>query len=205
MFDRVSEGTAGKGCSIVMSNPQFRSFEIRREENVPQHWSAQKSHQRPHRMNGPDHDPNHTTAPGGAEMDLDLPEHRLTANSARPLRAVIVEDEAIISMELAMILEDLGVVVMGTAMDAVQAEALVTLHRPDFMTMDINIKGNRDGISAAQSIFATHGVRSIFISAFGDAETKSRALGAKAFAWITKPIDERELADVVALVPRKSD
>jgi CheY-like chemotaxis protein len=153
-------------------------------------------------LNAPDVDADLPIPPGSVDA---VAENQSLAALAKPLRAVIVEDEAIISMELTMLLEDFGVVVLGTAMTAVDAEALVNLHRPDFLTMDITIKGRRDGIDAAKSIFSAYGIRSIFVSAFGDAETKARAQGAEPFAWISKPVDERELAEAIALVRRKAN
>ncbi len=124
-------------------------------------------------------------------LDEDSPSGPLPS---RPLRVVIVEDEAIISMELEMLLEELNAEVVGMAMTAAQAEALVAEHRPDCVTMDINIKGPRDGVSAAQDIFEAYGVRAIFVSAYKDTATVKRAESAKPFGWITKPIDKTDLA-----------
>ncbi len=132
-------------------------------------------------------------------------EEQLPSVAPPPLRVVIVEDEVIISMELEMLLEELGAEVVGTAMSASQAEALVAQHRPDFLTMDINIKGDRDGVTAACDIFARFGTRSIFVSAFGDAATKARAAPANAIGWVRKPIVDADLADAVSLVTRRMD
>ena len=123
--------------------------------------------------------------------------------SRSPLRVVIVEDEAIISMELEMLLEEIGVEVVGTAMTAATADALVRAHRPDFVTMDINIKGDVDGISAAGDIFARYGIRSIFVSAYGDSETRVRAEKANPLAWVRKPIDVVALEQAVRRVKER--
>jgi len=120
-----------------------------------------------------------------------------------PLRAVIVEDEAIISMELQMLLEDLNIEVVGIAMSAADADALVSAHRPDFVTMDISIKGDVDGVSAASDIFVRYGIRSIFVSAYGDPETRARAATANSFGWVRKPIDIKALGEAVSRVNRR--
>lgn len=130
---------------------------------------------------------------GGAALEL----------PRRPLRVVIVEDEMIISMDLQMLLEDLEAEVVGTAMSADDADALVAAHRPDVVTMDINIKGDRDGVTAANEIFAKYGVRSIFVSAYGDAGTRARAEPAKPFGWVRKPIEKADLEEVLRLVDRR--
>ena len=136
------------------------------------------------------------------DQDAGVQDRAVAAPTPRPLRAVIVEDEAIIAMDLEMQLEDLGIEVVGTAMTAADAEALVSTLQPDFVTMDIHIKGNRDGVDVACAIFERHGVGSIFVSAFGDAATKARAAAARPLGWVRKPVDPEDLAEAVKRVER---
>ena len=118
---------------------------------------------------------------------------RITPASGRPLRVVVVEDEAIIAMDIEMMLQDLGAEVVGVAMTAAEAVRLAELHRPDCATMDIHIKGDRDGVSAAIEIYEMLGIRSIFVSAYGNDETRERALPAQPLGWIKKPLDMEDL------------
>ncbi|MFG6661298.1 response regulator [Sulfitobacter sp. 915] len=118
----------------------------------------------------------------------------------QPLRVLIVEDEAIIAMEIEMILEDLGAEVVGTVMSAKEAVDYAKSHRPDCMTMDINLKGDRDGVSAALEIHREIGIRAIFISAYGSNDLKLRAQPAQPFGWVQKPIQPRELKNALARV-----
>ncbi|QDA37020.1 response regulator (plasmid) [Paracoccus liaowanqingii] len=111
----------------------------------------------------------------------------------RPLRVMIVEDEALIAMDLEMTLEDLGAEVVCKATSASEAVRLARQHRPDCATMDINIHGDRDGVSAAIELYQMLGVRSIFVSAYGNPETRERATDAKPIGWISKPFSEAEL------------
>ncbi|MEQ5829330.1 response regulator [Sulfitobacter sp. NFXS29] len=117
-----------------------------------------------------------------------------------PLRVLIVEDEAIIAMEIEMILEDLGAEVVGTVMSAQEAVDYAKLHRPDCITMDINLKGDRDGVSAALEIHEAIGIRAIFISAYGSDDLKLRAQPAQPFGWIQKPILTGELKTALVRV-----
>lgn len=118
------------------------------------------------------------------------------------LRVVIVEDEAIIAMELEMLLADMDVEVVGVAMNAVEAEALVAAERPDCVTMDINIQGERDGVEAARAIFEKYGIRSIFVSAYSNAETRSRAAPAQPIGWVTKPVETAQLDEMLRRIER---
>ncbi len=123
----------------------------------------------------------------------------------RPLRVVVVEDEMIISMDLQMLLEELRVDVVGTAISADEADVVVSAERPDVVTMDINIKGDRDGVTAANEIFEKYGIRSIFVSAYGDAATMARAEPARPFGWVRKPIDKADLDQILQLVQMQSE
>jgi DNA-binding NarL/FixJ family response regulator len=78
--------------------------------------------------------------------------------------------------------------VVGVALTAEEAVRLAEEERPDVMTMDIRLRGERDGISAALEIFERFGIRSVFVSAYGDAATVARARTASPLGWITKPL-----------------
>lgn len=111
------------------------------------------------------------------------------------MRVLIVEDEALISIELEDIFLLLGLEVVGTAQDAEEAMRIAVAERPDFITMDVNLAGDRDGVSVATAIYERLGLRSVFISAHGDAETVARALPACPLGWLAKPVTQRELAE----------
>lgn len=120
--------------------------------------------------------------------------------AAKPLRVLVVEDEAIIAMEIEMTLEDLGAEVVGVAATAEDAVRLAIVHRPDCVTMDINLKGDRDGISAALEIHKALGIRAIFVSAYGSDETRGRAQPSRPFGWVQKPIRSKDLAEALGRV-----
>jgi DNA-binding NarL/FixJ family response regulator len=119
--------------------------------------------------------------------------------SARKLRAIVVEDEFIIALELEMLLAELGIEVVGSASNGESALALAARVRPDFVTMDIKLPGGRDGISTALEIFERHGIRSIFVSAYKDAELFERAQAAKPLGWVRKPVSLGALRAVVPM------
>jgi two-component system, response regulator PdtaR len=119
------------------------------------------------------------------------------AVSRRKLRAVVVEDEFIIALELEMLLAELGIEVIGSANTGEKALALAADMKPDFLTMDIKLPGERDGIGTAVEIFGRHGIRSIFVSAYKDAELFERAQAAKPLGWVRKPVSLGALRAVV--------
>lgn len=123
----------------------------------------------------------------------------------RRLRVLIVEDEPIIAMELEMLLEELENEVVGIAISAEEAFSYTRKFYPDFITMDINISGDCDGVAVAQEIFEKCGVRSIFISAHADAATRQRAEPCNPIGWIVKPVSHSDLSDLMTRVQRHND
>jgi two-component system, response regulator PdtaR len=122
----------------------------------------------------------------------DLLRRRIAA-SGRALRVIVVEDDALIAMELERTLLDLGTEVLGIAATAAEALRLAERHHPDCALMDISIKGDRDGVSSAVEMYETLGIRSIFVSAFGNEETRARAAPAHPFCWVKKPFNVDDL------------
>lgn len=113
-------------------------------------------------------------------------------------RILIVEDESLAAMALEEILGMLGYSVCGVADNADDAVAAADDQRPDIVMMDIRLHGIRDGIEAASEIRARFGIRSVFMSAFGDPETRRRAEDCHPFGFMKKPYFPNQLDRVLA-------
>ncbi len=108
-------------------------------------------------------------------------------------KILIVEDEGIIAMDIRSQLETFGYEVAGTAFSGGQAITLATQHRPDLIMMDIVLKGDMDGISAAQTITETLHIPVIFLTAYSDPATLRRAKATGAYGYLIKPFRPDEL------------
>ena len=118
-------------------------------------------------------------------------------------RILIVEDEAIIAMELRETLEHLGYAVVGNELrgeDAVHAAGKL---RPDVVLMDIHLKGKMDGIEAADRIARRYDIPVIYITAHSDQETLSRAIRSQPYGYIIKPFNERDLYSNIEMALHK--
>ncbi|WP_375408121.1 response regulator [uncultured Methylobacterium sp.] len=82
-----------------------------------------------------------------------------------PLRVLIVEDEAVLVMQLEMLVEDRGHVVVGTAYSASEAIALARATRPDLAFVDLQLQGRSSGIDVARAIRDMEGVTIVFVTA----------------------------------------
>ena len=92
---------------------------------------------------------------------------RREMNDAVAGSVLIVEDEAIIAMDLEGLVADLGHRVTGTARTRDRAVELAAADPPDLMLCDIQLADNSSGIDAANEILARLGERPvIFITAF---------------------------------------
>lgn len=114
-------------------------------------------------------------------------------------KVLIVEDEAIIALDLERRLRRLGCDVVGTADHRDEAVALFQQHQPDLVLMDVFIRPPVDGIETARTLTSMRDVPVIFLTAYADDETLRRAAQTKPYGYLLKPFDERTLAATVTI------
>jgi len=110
-----------------------------------------------------------------------------------PTKILIVEDEAIIAMEIRERLESRGWIVCGTAITGDEAVRLAETTCPDAVLMDITLKGGRDGFDTAREIRRRFGTPVVFITASLSTDVLSRIGESEPPNWVSKPFDEKEL------------
>lgn len=109
------------------------------------------------------------------------------------LRILIVDDEIFVAQNAASILESAGYEIVGMAVTAESVIEMAEELQPDLILMDISLLGPRDGIDAALEIRQRLGIRSLFISAYGDSETQARAAKADPVGFLSKPFTSETL------------
>lgn len=112
-------------------------------------------------------------------------------------RALIVEDEILIAEELRDRLSSLGFVVIAAVDTAEEAVAIATRERPDVVLMDIRLKGEKDGVQAAQEIREQVDVPIVYVTAYSDPLTVERARQTEHDAYILKPFHKRDLQSTI--------
>ncbi|MFM2448063.1 MAG: hypothetical protein RIS44_513 [Pseudomonadota bacterium] len=117
---------------------------------------------------------------------------------------LIVEDEAVVALDLQAQLEDMGYTVVGTAATGLQALALARSHRPQLILMDVRLKGDMDGISVAQTVARELGTPVVFLTSYSDNQTVDRAAQTAPYGYLTKPFQIRELRAVVEVALAKA-
>jgi len=118
-------------------------------------------------------------------------------------RILIVEDEAITAMELEETLKRRGYDIAGTASSGAAAIRIAKESWPDLILMDIRIEGKIDGIETANQIGLFHDIPIIFLTAYSDDATLSRAIRTRSHSFMLKPFNEKELFSNIELAIRK--
>ena len=106
---------------------------------------------------------------------------------------LIVEDEGVVALSIKAALTKMGYTVVGIAVSGNEAIALAMEKKPDVILMDIHIKGDIDGIQTTEKINAVMDVPVIFLTAYADDETVSRAIRTGSHSYLVKPYNPREL------------
>ncbi|HKU42600.1 MAG TPA: response regulator [Polyangiales bacterium] len=120
---------------------------------------------------------------------------------------LVVEDERVVAKDLQRTLTNLGYevpVTVATADDAIRAAAE---RCPDLVLMDIRIKGARDGIETAEILKSRFDVPVVYLTAYADQQTVSRAKLTEPHAYLLKPvkIDELRTAVEIAIYKHESE
>ena len=84
---------------------------------------------------------------------------------ADPLRVLLVEDEALILMQMEMLVEDAGHVVVGTAMRSDEAIHLARDLRPDIAFVDLSLCDGDSGLDVAHALREAASPMIVFVTA----------------------------------------
>ncbi|ABD40217.1 response regulator receiver domain protein (CheY-like) [Methanospirillum hungatei JF-1] len=118
---------------------------------------------------------------------------------------LIVEDEMVISMELAQTLKRLGYGIAGQVTRGEDAILKAGMVRPDLVLMDIMLQGEIDGIEAADRIHDLYDIPVVFLTAHSDEATLQRAIAVQPSGYLIKPFRDRELYSTIELSLHKHD
>lgn len=117
------------------------------------------------------------------------------------INVLIVEDEAITALDLSEGLRQCGYDIAGVADNAGAAKALFEEKDVDIVLMDIQLKGEKDGVDTVMELMKTRKRPVIYLTAFTDAATVERVKRTYPAAFLTKPyhVDNVRIAIELAL------
>lgn len=109
------------------------------------------------------------------------------------INVFVVEDESIVSKDIQHSLKKLGYTIIGSASTGDKAIEMLRMEQPDIVLMDIMLKGSLTGIETADIIKKEMAIPVIFLTAYADESTLSKAKISEPYGYILKPFKEIDL------------
>ena len=116
---------------------------------------------------------------------------------------LLVEDDNIIAKVAEWRLKNLGYRLCGRASTGAEAMELVVRNKPDIVLMDINIKGDIDGIETAKMIKKGFNIPVVYVTSHSDGPTLERAKETHPDGFIMKPFEDNDLRVAIELALKK--
>ena len=115
-------------------------------------------------------------------------------------RILIIEDEALVAMELRYVLEDLGHRVVDTVSDAKSAREVVRENDIDLALVDIHLSDGPTGVALGRELGQEMGVTVLFMTA-NPGMVRNGVAGT--IGVLSKPTDERAVQTAVDYALRR--
>jgi DNA-binding LytR/AlgR family response regulator len=103
------------------------------------------------------------------------------------LNILVVEDDPVTALALSSLLQKEGYQVIGTVDNGPAALTLFRDQPVDLVLMDVNIRGDQDGIQTASRLLALRPVPLIYLTSRTDRDTLERAKTTFPAAYLVKP------------------
>ena len=116
------------------------------------------------------------------------------------IKILIVEDDMIIAADISMQLTKLGYEITGILPRGEDALDAIDQTKPDIVLMDVNLKGEMDGVETARQIYQRYQIPLIYLTANADQATFDRAKDTRPEAFISKPFKKIDLTNAIELV-----
>jgi DNA-binding LytR/AlgR family response regulator len=121
------------------------------------------------------------------------------------LKVLIVEDDLMIAENLEEILRILNHKVVGVADTADAAIKFYNKYHPDMALIDVQIKGDIDGVELAGILRNQFDIPFIFATAYADNETILRARDKGPFGYLVKPYGIKEVNAAIQIAKASFD
>lgn len=120
-----------------------------------------------------------------------------------PIKILIVEDEMIIAANTSLQLTNLGYEVSGIVSRGEEALVQIEENLPDIILLDIQLKGELDGIETAHRMQKHFNIPIIYLTSNVDEANFERAKETRPYAFISKPFKKLDLAHAIDLTANR--
>jgi len=118
-------------------------------------------------------------------------------------KILIIEDEALIALQIKTFLSRKGLHVAGYAANSREAYALFEQHRPEIIICDIRLQDDENGIDIINGLRDLGAFEVLYLTSYSDRKTLEKAFATKPFNYITKPFKEIDIYAAVSLCVSK--
>ena len=112
------------------------------------------------------------------------------------MKILIVEDEIIAALSLAVQIEAWGHRVCDTVTSGEDAIIVAKAHKPDLILMDIHLRSKMSGIETASRL-REFDIPVIFITGYLDEKLKRQATSLKPVGYLNKPVNYNVLRQLI--------
>ncbi len=109
------------------------------------------------------------------------------------ISVVIIEDEKLLAKSLNVALLDKGYEVKAIVDNAKDGLKTILSEKPDVVLLDIQLKGEENGIWLASELKKQYDAPYIFMTSFTDKETINEAVKTMPYGYMIKPIKDAEI------------
>lgn len=111
----------------------------------------------------------------------------------KKVKVLVLEDEYINLDLIRTYLEDAGYEISGCVMRADAALEVLEQFDTDIAILDINVKGEKDGIWLAEQIRLHYHIPFLFLTAYSDPVTVKRAAKVNPYGYLVKPFSQADI------------
>jgi len=115
------------------------------------------------------------------------------------INILIVEDEAIVALEIKRSILKMGFSVTNMARNHDDALYSIKEKNPDIILLDIHLKNSKDGIEIAKEVQKIANIPIIYLTAFSDDKTIGRAVQTNPVGYLVKPFKREDLKSILQL------
>ena len=112
-------------------------------------------------------------------------------------KILVVEDEALVALEISRTLKDLGFQVLGPCRSQEDTLKILDTDDPHLVLMDINIQGKTDGIDLAIYLNRENPLPILFLTAQSDDQTVERATLAEPYGYLSKSFYYKDIRPAI--------
>lgn len=132
------------------------------------------------------------------------PEKLADSTDRSAVRTLVVEDEALIRLDIVETLEDAGFTVVGEAASGEEGIAQARELKPALIVMDVKMPG-MDGITAAEQILQERRCAIVMLTAYSQDDLVARARDAGAMAYVVKPFTPSNLIPAIEIAISRNE